>query len=49
MEENKNLHGECSPVCPVCGEDLSFQDNTCVCKNKACGWSCSKCRDDDDI
>lgn len=40
---------ECTSTCPVCGWDLSFQDNVCICKNKNCGWHCDKCRTEQDI
>ena len=39
----------CTAVCPICGSDLSFQDNECICKNKACSWHCEGCKSKDDI
>ncbi len=39
----------CTAFCPLCGSDLVFQDNECICKNKDCGWHCGGCKTEDDV
>jgi len=50
--ENK-LHNpsnpKCTAYCPECKSDLAQIDGTCVCKNKDCGWSCTDCKEEDDV
>ena len=47
LDENGEI--KCTAVCPVCGSDLSFQDNECICKSKSCSWHCTGCKSHDDI
>ncbi len=49
MVENRNGHEDCTAFCPICGSDLVFQDNECICKNKDCGWFCDGCKTEDDV
>jgi hypothetical protein len=45
--ENQTLKTDCSAFCPVCGADLYFTENECICKNKECSWSCKECKKED--
>lgn len=44
-----NTQVTCTAFCPVCGNDLVFQDNECICKNKECSWHCTGCKTEDDV
>jgi len=44
-----NIEKKCTAICPLCGSDLSFMDNECICKNKECSWHCDGCKSEDDI
>ena len=39
----------CTALCPVCGSDLYYLGNECVCKNKDCDWHCGGCTTADDV
>lgn len=44
---SKPNNQDCPAFCPLCGADLYNVDQTCVCKNPKCNWSCTRCRDED--
>lgn len=44
---SNNAYETCSARCPLCGSDLYTLESGCVCKNPKCGWSCDKCKTDD--
>lgn len=49
-QQNTPVHPSydgCVSRCPLCGSDLYALESGCICKNPQCGWSCDKCKADD--
>jgi len=46
--KNKEVNKEkvhCTAFCPLCGSDLYYYDNECICKNRDCRWTCGGCKE----
>lgn len=40
---------DCTPFCPICGSDIAYLGNECICKNKDCNWHCDDCKTEIDV